>query len=313
MKGVVVKTTGNLHWIEGEDLKQYICVLKGKYRLDEHQLTNPIAVGDHVAFEWNEEKQKGVITQIYPRKNYILRKATKLSRRYHIIASNVDLALIFFTIKLPKVLPAFIDRLLVAVESFRIPAAIVFNKIDLYDEDDQMELSYWKDVYESIGYECIPVSAVTHTGLEIVKEKMKNKVCVMTGNSGTGKSSLLKAIAPELQVRIGEISAQHLTGKHTTTFAQMYRLSFGAQLIDTPGLRAFAPVDIEKQHLSHYFPEMRIYLNQCKFNDCRHINEPGCAVLAALEEGKIAPSRYQSYLDLYFDDNNDPYRRDEYA
>lgn len=291
------------------------CRLKGTFKLGEYsKYTNPVAVGDFVEVEWDEASKTGIIVNILPRRNGIIRKATNLSKRYHLIAANIDNILVFYTLRMPQVLPQFVDRVLVAAESFHIHAMLVFSKIDMYSEEEMLYLNEQISIYERIGYPCLLTSVETGEGIERIKNILKDKTTVLAGNSGTGKSSLLKTIAPEVRVKISPISEYHQSGRHTTTLAEMFSLSFGGEIIDTPGLRSFAPVDIPREELSHYFPEMRVYLNQCRYHNCQHLNEPGCEVKKALEAGKIAKSRYQSYCAIYHDyDQDTVYRRDKYA
>lgn len=261
--------------------------------------TNPVAVGDVVDFELEPDQQTGVINKLHDRKNYIIRKSINLSKQAQIIAANLDLALLVVTLASPRTSLGFIDRFLVTAEAYGISAGLIFNKLDLFSEEGLEILADYKSIYEKIGYVCYDVSALKKTGIKEVEAVLKDKTTLFSGHSGVGKSTLLNSILPGLDVRTGEISDWSDSGKHTTTFAEMFELPFGGFLIDTPGIRELGIIDIEKQELSHFFPEMRELLNQCRFYNCRHINEPGCAVLAALEAGEIHPMRYGSYLGIY--------------
>ena len=262
--------------------------------------TNPIAVGDYVDFELDtqSDQETGVINTIHDRENYIVRKSVNLSKQTHIIASNVDQVFLLVTIDNPPTFTSFIDRFLVTAEAYSIKAILLFNKVDTYDEDTLMEVKYLAHVYREIGYECIGISAVTGKNIEKVKAKMEGKVSMFTGHSGVGKSTLVNAIEPNLDLKTKAISTQHMQGQHTTTFAEMFDLSFNAQIIDTPGIKGFGVVDMEKEEISDYFPEFFALKQDCKFNNCLHIEEPKCAVKVALENDEIAASRYRSYLQI---------------
>lgn len=261
--------------------------------------TNPVAVGDVVEFEMEPEQQSGVITKLHQRKNYIIRKAINLSKQAQIIAANLDQALLVVTLASPRTSLGFIDRFLVTAEAYDIPARLIFNKLDLFSDEGLEILADYKAVYEKIGYPCFEVSAIEGTNISQVQELLKDKVTLFSGHSGVGKSSLINALLPNLDLRTNMVSEWSDKGMHTTTFAEMFELPQGGFIIDTPGIRELGVIDIEKQELSHFFPEMRSRMNQCRFNNCRHINEPGCAVLEALEEGEIELSRYESYLSIY--------------
>ncbi len=299
MQGLVTKSTGSWYQVQTQDGTRFDCRIKGKFRIKDLTTTNPIAVGDQVDFELEPEQQTGVINKLHDRKNYIIRKSINLSKQAQIIAANLDLALLVVTLASPRTSLGFIDRFLVTAEAYGIPAGLVFNKLDLFSEEGLEILADYKSIYQNIGYSCYEVSAIKKTGIKEVEAVLKDKTTLFSGHSGVGKSTLLNAILPGTEVRTGEISDWSDTGKHTTTFAEMFVLPFGGFLIDTPGIRELGVIDIEKQELSHFFPEMRELLNQCRFYNCRHINEPGCAVLAALEAGGIEPSRYESYLSIY--------------
>lgn len=299
MQGLVIKSTGSWYQVQTENGARYDCRIKGKFRIKELTTTNPIAVGDVVDFEIEPEQQTGVINKLHDRKNYIIRKSINLSKQAQVIAANLDLALLVVTLASPRTSLGFIDRFLVTAEAYDIPAGLIFNKLDLFSEEGLEILAGYRSIYENIGYPCFEVSALKNTGIKEVSAVLKDKTTLFSGHSGVGKSTLLNAILPGMETRTGEISNWSDKGKHTTTFAEMFELPSGGFLIDTPGIRELGVIDIEKQELSHFFPEMRELLNQCRFYNCRHINEPGCAVLAALEEGKIEPSRYESYLSIY--------------
>ncbi len=299
MQGRIIKSTGSWYQVQTANGKRFNCRIKGKFRMQGLTTTNPVAVGDNVDFEIEPEQQTGVINKLHDRKNYIIRKSINLSKQAQIIAANLDLALLVVTLASPRTSLGFIDRFLVTAEAYGIPAGLIFNKLDLFSEEGLEILAEYKAIYEKIGYPCYQVSAIKKTGIKEVEAVLKDKITLFSGHSGVGKSTLLNAILPGLDVRTGEISDWSDSGKHTTTFAEMFELSFGGFLIDTPGIRELGVIDIEKQELSHFFPEMRELLNQCRFHNCRHTNEPGCAVLAALEAGEIELSRYESYLSIY--------------
>jgi ribosome biogenesis GTPase len=261
--------------------------------------TNPVAVGDVVDFEMEPDSENGVITNLQQRKNYIIRKAINLSKQAQIIAANLDQALLVVTLASPRTSLGFIDRFLVTAEAYDIPARLIFNKLDLFSDEGLEILADYKAIYENIGYPCFEVSALEGTNIEQVQELLKDKVTLFSGHSGVGKSSLINSLLPNLDLRTHMVSEWSDKGMHTTTFAEMFELPQGGFIIDTPGIRELGVIDIEKQELGHFFPEMRSRMNQCRFNNCRHINEPGCAVLEALEEGEIELSRYESYLSIY--------------
>lgn len=301
-KGLVLKTTGSHYRVRIEGGTVLDCVARGKLRLNEIKTTNPITVGDLVTVEPNPDGT-GLITAIHERKNYIIRKATNLSREAHIIAANIDQAILLVTITQPETQLAFIDRYLVTAEAYSIPTVIAFNKIDLLDEHHKAILDSYMSIYEPIGYKCLLVSAKTGYNLDIFKETLKDRVSLISGNSGVGKSTLINSIQPGLNLKTAEISSAHLKGRHTTTFSEMFELGFGGFIIDTPGIKSFGLVDIDKNELYHFFPEMFKFSDQCKFYNCTHVHEPGCEVVEAVDRGEIAPSRYLSYLSIYGDEN----------
>ncbi|MFD2872446.1 ribosome small subunit-dependent GTPase A [Mucilaginibacter ximonensis] len=299
MQGLVTKSTGSWYQVQTPDGKRYDCRIKGKFRIKGIVTTNPIAVGDEVDFEVEPDQQTAVITNLHPRKNYIIRKSINLSKQGQIIAANLDQALLVVTLASPRTSLGFIDRFLVTAEAYDIPAKLVFNKLDLFSDEGLEILADYKAVYENIGYPCYEVSALVGTNINQVQELLKDKITLISGHSGVGKSSLINALLPDLELRTSEVSEWSDKGTHTTTFAEMFETPQGGFIIDTPGIRELGIIDIEKAELSHFFPEMRERMHNCKFNNCQHINEPGCAVLAALERGEIEPSRYDSYLSIY--------------
>ncbi len=314
MTGIVYKSTGSWYTVKGDDGTFYECRIKGKFRIKGIKSTNPIAVGDVVDFDVEDTAGNitGNIHTIQERKNYIVRKSVNLSKQVHIIACNVDLGFLLVTIDNPVTTTSFIDRFLVTAEAYDIEAVLVFNKIDTLSEaalDEQLFLQY---TYERIGYTCLRVSATENKGLDTLKEMMKGNTSMFSGHSGVGKSTLVNSLEPTLNLKTKVISEQHSQGQHTTTFAEMYDLSFGARIIDTPGIRGFGIVDMEKEEIGGYFPEFFKLKQDCKFNNCLHREEPGCAVKEALERDEIAWSRYRSYLQL-LDGDEETYRSDLYA
>lgn len=298
MRGLVYKSTGSWYTVKEENSGVfYQCRIKGKMRLKGIKNTNPVAVGDYVAFQ-QEEGLQGVITAVEERQNYIIRKSVNLSKQTHIIAANIDLAFLVVTLNNPPTSTTFIDRFLVTAEAYSIKTVLLFNKVDTYTPDELAEVKYLAQLYRKVGYECIGISATTGKNIEKVKETMRGKTCVVSGHSGAGKSTLINAIAPQLALKTGEISLQHQQGQHTTTFAEMFDLPFGAHIIDTPGIKGFGMVEIDKQELTDYFPEFFALKEDCKFNNCLHTDEPHCAVKEALENDEIAWSRYKSYLQI---------------
>ncbi|MVZ63557.1 ribosome small subunit-dependent GTPase A [Sphingobacterium humi] len=304
MRGLVTKSTGSWYQVVDEQGNRYECRIKGKFRTHGIKSTNPVAVGDWVDFELEPGQQNGLITELEPRKNYIIRKSVNLSKQTQIIGANLDQALLVVTLASPPTSTGFIDRFLVTAEAYSIPAVLIFNKLDLFSEEGLEVLAEYMAIYENLGYPCYAVSALEGDHIEELRDLLTDKISLVSGHSGVGKSTLVNAIVPGMALKTGEISDWSDKGKHTTTFAEMIDLPFGGKLIDTPGIRELGIVDIEKQELSHFFPEMRALLNQCKFHNCRHINEPGCAVLTAVEEGEIEPSRYESYISIYNNENN---------
>ena len=295
--GIIKKSTGSWYEIWTENHKTVLGRIKGKFRLEDKKFTNPIAVGDRV--EYKEEDNPGNVTidKLLPRNNYIIRKASNLSRQYHVVAANIDQLLILATVAWPRTSQGFIDRLLVTAEAYHIPAVIVFNKSDIYTPGIMQMQEELASMYSHIGYKVFTVSALKGDLAEI-KEQIHNKTTLISGHSGTGKTTLLNALDPDLQLKTANISEFSLKGKHTTTFAEMHILDDKTYVIDTPGIKEFGLSDMKKEEISHLFPEMRSLLGQCKFNNCLHVNEPGCVVIEAVEKGEIYPQRYQSYLSI---------------
>lgn len=297
-KGIVIKTTGSNYIVRDEQGNQENCYIKGKFKISGIKSTNPIAVGDRVEYIPESETSQGLIYKIEPRKNYIIRKSAKLSKQTHIIASNLDQALLIITCVLPRTSTGFIDRFLLTCNAYEIPCIIVFNKIDLYEEETKEYANYLKSIYEPLGYKCIDTSAITKEGIDNLKAQMQGKINLLSGHSGVGKSALVNALQPGLDLKTSEISLSNLKGKHTTTFAQMYHLDFGADIIDTPGIRSFGMVDFKKEEVALYFPEMKRLLSECRFYNCTHIHEPGCAIKQAVEDGEISSERYANYISI---------------
>lgn len=305
IKGTVIKSTGSNYWVkvDGEIVEAKI---RGKFRLKGFKATNPVAVGDYVGLK--KDESDWVIDKIEERKNYLIRKSTNLSKQHHIIASNVDLIVVIATLAEPYTTYEFIDRITVSAEAYDIDCLIVLNKIDLLNSEKEKFLHEdFIATYQKAGIEVLETSVNTNFNIEELKKKLKDKTSILTGHSGVGKSSLIKAIDKNIDLRISQVSDYHKTGKHTTTFAEMFEINLPAKIIDTPGLRAFGVVDFEKENLSHYFKEFQSYLGQCKFQNCNHNNEPGCIIIEKVEAGEIAFSRYKSYLNLFHEEYN-PYR-----
>lgn len=314
MTGLVYKSTGSWYTVLADDGIFYECRIKGKFRIKGIKSTNPVAVGDIVDFDIDDagENLNGIITNIHDRKNYIIRKSVNLSKQVHIIASNIDKLFLLVTINNPPTTTSFIDRFLVTAEAYGIEAVIVFNKIDTFDQAAEEEQLYLQFIYSRIGYRCLRVSSTAGKGVETLKAQMAGNVSMFSGHSGVGKSTLINVLQPGLNLKTREISEQHSQGQHTTTFAEMFDLDFGAKIIDTPGIRGFGVVDMEKDELGDYFPEFFALKDQCKFNNCLHKDEPNCAVKDALEEDEIAWSRYRSYLQM-LEGEEDNYRSDVYG
>ena len=299
MFGRVVKSTGSWYIVLSNDDKLYDCRIKGKFRLSKSKLTNPVAVGDLVEFELEEkEASQGVITKIEERKNYLIRRSNKLSKQFQIIASNVDQILVLATIAKPRTTTIFIDRILLAAEAYQIPVIIIFNKKDIYNNEETSILKDYLDIYQSIGYRVMVISAFDKSDLEEIRKPISDKISLITGHSGVGKSTLMNQLNPLLVLKTGDLSKYHERGTHNTTFAEMHKIVDNTYIIDTPGIKDFGVVEFERDNISMYFPDIRKYAGQCKFNNCKHIDEPGCMVLEAINENKIRISRYESYLNI---------------
>ena len=311
-KGIVIKSTGSWYTVETENGEKFECKIKGKFRIKDIKSTNPIAVGDKVEFtvqsSMNDDKEQniGLISGIEERKNYIIRRSQNLSKQSHIIAANIDQAVLVVTLFYPVTTTTFIDRYLASAEAYRIPVLIVFNKNDRLTDDQKTALNSIIDIYTKIGYTCITTSATTLFGIENLKDALKNKINVVNGHSGVGKSTLINILEPGLSLKTMDISDFHNTGKHTTTFTTLYKLSFGGYIIDTPGIKAFGMLEMEAWEISHYFPEIFKISANCQYKNCSHTHEPGCAVKVAVEKNEIAQSRFISYLGLL--EADDKYR-----
>ncbi|EDP72307.1 ribosome-associated GTPase [Flavobacteriales bacterium ALC-1] len=313
MTGIVYKSTGSWYTVKTLNGKFYECRIKGRFRLEGIKSTNPIAVGDKVQFELETKNntETGVINRIEERKNYIVRKSVNLSKQTHIIAANIDQVFLLITIDNPPTFTSFIDRFLVTAEAYSINTILLFNKIDTYDDETLLEVKYLASVYRQIGYECIGISAKTGKNIDKVKTLMLDKVSMFAGHSGVGKSTLVNAIEPSLDLKTKEISEQHMQGQHTTTFAEMFDLSFDAKIIDTPGIKGFGVVDMEREEVGDYFPEFFALKQDCKFNNCLHLKEPKCAVKSALDDNTISYSRYRSYIQI-LEGEDEHYRTDNW-
>jgi ribosome biogenesis GTPase len=302
-KGMVLKSTGIHYKVLDFEGMVIDCSIRGKLRTREFEITNPIAVGDNVMFERDQKSNSGIITGVLERKNYILRKASNLSKQSQIIAANIDQAFLMITITLPETPVEFIDRFLITAEAYRIPVSIIINKTDLYDEYDIERMNYLESMYTIIGYECISLSLKGKTNLDQLIGLMKNRISLISGNSGVGKTTLLNTLNPALRLKTAEISDYHKQGKHITTFPEMHKMPFGGFVIDTPGIRGFGVVDMAKNEIYHFFPEMFRISKHCRFYNCLHLDEPGCAVREAVEKGEIDFLRYRSYLNIMEGDN----------
>lgn len=311
MTGVVYKSTGSWFQVKTEEGHTYQCRIKGKLRLSQIRSTSPVAVGDRVIFEVDDDGV-GVISSIMERDNYLVRKSVNLSKQLHIIGANIDRVFLVVTLANPATHTTFIDRFLVSAAAFGIEAVLVFNKMDQYADELLPVIEEFSEIYTNIGYQVLFCSATTLMGIEDLKEAMKGKTSIFSGHSGVGKSTLINAMAPELSLKIGALSEQHNQGQHTTTFAEMFDLSFGGRIIDSPGIRGFGIADIEKDEIARYFPEFFKVSAQCKYNNCQHLSEPGCAVKAAIENETIAGTRYDSYLSMVLEEQG-PYRSDNFG
>lgn len=299
MRGRIFKSTGSWYELEDQQEQRWSCRLRGKFKIAGLRVTNPLAVGDWVTFEIeDEEEHRGIITDIEPRENYIIRKSIKNRHQGHILAANIDQAILIATLAMPRTSLGFIDRFLVTAESFRIPAVLVFNKKDLLDEEALQFLEKLRQIYEPLGYPCHIVSAQQEEGIGQFRELLKGKLSLLSGHSGVGKSTLLNAVAPHASQKTSEVSTFASKGTHTTTFAEMFAVDKDSWVIDTPGIKELGLIDMENDPLSHYFPEMRDLIGECRFHNCTHTHEPGCAIVEAMEAGDVAGSRYENYLSM---------------
>lgn len=306
-KGLVIKSTGSWYYVRDKDNNVIPCKIKGTYRIKGIRATNPVAVGDHVEFALTDSGN-GIISHIDERRNYIIRRSSNLSREYQLIAANIDQAVLMISLVSPKTHLAFIDRFLVSAEAFRIPVVLLFNKTDIYIAAALAEMEHLAEVYEKVGYHSIAISVKKGTNLEPVKQLLEDRVSVVAGNSGVGKTTLLNYLDPSLNLKTRAVSAYHQSGQHTTTYAEMFFLPGNAKIIDTPGIKGFGMVDIGRGELFHFFPEIFKYSSECKFHNCMHVNEPNCAVIQAVIDNRISESRYLNYLDL-LEDMGDKYRK----
>ncbi|MEN8115651.1 MAG: ribosome small subunit-dependent GTPase A [Bacteroidota bacterium] len=303
-QGLVIKSTGSWYTVEDENGKTFECKIKGKFRIKGIKNTNPVAVGDRVEFTLQNvsadenEAKIGLIISISKRKNYIIRRSINLSKQAHIIAANIDQAVLVVTLNYPVTTTTFIDRYLASAEAYRIPVLLVFNKTDRYNPKQNEELSVLLDTYQNIGYKCLTTSAKTGRGMDELREALRNKTNVVNGHSGVGKSTLINILQPGLNLKTKEISDSHKTGKHTTTYSELYKLNFGGYIIDTPGIKAYGMLEMEPWEISHYFVEIFKISENCQYNNCSHTHEPGCAVKVAVENGEVTQSRFISYLGL---------------
>ena len=307
MKGLVIKNTGSWYTVRTDDGRTIESKIKGNFRLKGIRSTNPVAVGDIVQIAENQEGT-AFITDIEDRRNYIIRRSQNLSKQSHILAANVDQAFLVVTLRYPETSTTFIDRFLASAEAYDVPVVLVFNKTDLLNDDDRHLLEMMMALYENIGYRCFAISAANNEGVDALMPIMKDKITLLSGNSGVGKSTLINLILPEANLRTAEISDAHNTGMHTTTFSEMLQLPCGGYLIDTPGIKGFGSFDMEPEEITSYFPEIFRFSKNCRFSNCTHTHEPGCAVLDAIEKHYIAQSRYQSYLSMLADKDENKYR-----
>lgn len=292
--------------------KIWDCRVRGKFKISGIRTTNPVAVGDEVSFEPEDGKETGVIVKIAERKNYIIRKSVNLSKRSHILAANIDHVYLMVTLVAPQTQTGFIDRFLVTAEAYHIPVTLLFNKMDLYEPEDMEVVDSFIEIYKIAGYRYIKISAHQQEDIAFLKEEIQDKKVMFGGHSGVGKTTLVNALDESLELKTSPVSMSHLSGQHTTTFAEMHPLSFGGFIIDTPGIKAFGLIDFNREELSHYFPEMRERIHGCKFNNCQHVNEPECAIKLAVEEGEIHPERYHNYLQMLEEDEEENYRKSLY-
>lgn len=308
MKGLVIKNTGSWYQVKTDDNRLFDCKIRGNFRLKDIKTTNPIAVGDRVTIEDSPSDQAAYITEIEERKNYIIRRSSNLSKHAHIIAANVDQAVLVVTANYPITTSVFIDRFLVTAEAYRIPVKLLFNKTDRYNETDNRQLDKFIRIYEPLGYTCLKLSALYDQDVNVLTELLKDKITVLSGHSGVGKSTLINRVLPGINLKTSGISEYHNKGTHTTTFSEMIPLPWGGYIIDTPGVKGFGVVDLSEAEISHYFPEIFKYSEKCRFNNCTHRHEPDCAVLKAVDGHEIALSRYNSYISILSDLNEGKYR-----
>ena len=309
MKGLVIKNTGSWYTVRTDDGRDVESKVKGNFRLKEIRSTNPVSVGDRVDIDINNEGT-AFITKIEDRKNYIIRRASNLSKQSHIIAANLDQAMLIVTVNYPITTTVFIDRFLATAEAYSVPVKLVFNKIDRYKGEDKEYLDALINLYTTIGYPCSTLCAKTEEGLDALKAELKDKITLLSGHSGVGKSTIINKLVPGVNLRTGDISEYHNKGMHTTTFSEMIQLPEGGYLIDTPGIKGFGTIEMETAEISHYFPEIFKFSEDCRFNNCSHRHEPGCAVLQALEDHYISESRYKSYLSILEDKEESKYREE---
>lgn len=309
MIGLVTKSTGSWYSVKFED-KEYNCRIRGKLRLKGLRTTNPITVGDLVSFELEDQQSdQGVITAIEPRHNYIIRRSTNLSKQAHIIAANVDNVFLVVTLDFPPTPNEFIDRFLVSCELFKVSATIILNKMDLFEAEDFREvIDDFKEIYNGAGYEVIECSTISKIGIKQIKERMENKISLFSGNSGVGKSSIIREITENSEIKVGDVSDAHHKGRHTTTFSEMFELSNNTYLIDTPGIKGFGLIDVKKEEIARYFPDLFKHSKDCRFYNCTHTHEPHCAVKESVESGELSVERYSSYLKMLEEHDNDKYR-----
>jgi ribosome biogenesis GTPase len=302
-KGLVIKSTGSRYKVLFGPGEIVDCNIKGKFRVKDLRTTNPVAVGDNILFEFEKGRRTGIITEVLDRRNYILRKASNLSKDTQILAANIDHVYLMISIIFPETPVEFIDRFLITAEAYRIPASIIINKTDLYGTVEMDRMEYLISLYTKIGYECLKLSLKEEKGIDELRQKMKEKINLLSGNSGVGKTSLINALNPALNLKTAEVSDYHKQGKHITTFPEMHLIPTGGYIIDSPGIRGFGVVNMDRNEIYHFFPEIFRISKNCRFYNCLHLDEPGCAVRSAVMEGEIDPLRYRSYLNIIDDDN----------